>query len=229
MRMIDLSIPVSDGDGRLGLECDFQVPYTFENCGWRGTVLKMFAHYGSHIDAPIHSIPEGKTIDQVPLNRLVGPAAVVDLKDHGRQAAITGETLDQRGGHVERGDIAILKTTWTDQHWGTDMFWKDGPYLTADAADWLVERGVKAVVYDFSQEYVVHTPGFHGDDCVVHHKLLGNEIYNIEYVRNLDAIRDERVAIIALPLKLVDSDGSPARVVALEGIDMPREFEVEYG
>ena len=229
MRMIDLSIPVSDGDGRLGLECDFQVPYTFENCGWRGTVIKMFAHFGSHIDAPIHSIEGGQTIDKVPLDRLVGPAAVVDLKDHGREAAITGATLEERGEHVGHGDIAILKTTWTDQHWGTDAFWTDGPYLTADAADWLVERGVKAVVYDFSQEYVVHTAGFRGEECVVHHKLLGNGIYNIEYVHNLDAIQDQRVTIIALPLKLVDGDGSPARIVALEGADLPGDFEVHYG
>ena len=135
--------------------------------------------------------------------------------------------MEDRGRHVERNDIAILRTLWSDKQWGTDTFWKGGPYLSLDGADWLVERGVKAVVYDFSEEYVVRHANFRGEECVVHHRILGTDIYNIEYVRGLGAITAPRTAIVALPLKLTGLDGSPARVVALEGIDLPREFTVE--
>jgi arylformamidase len=84
-------------------------------------------------------------------------------------------------------------------------------------AEWLVRRGIKAIVYDFADEYVVRKPGFRGEECEVHHRILGEEIYNIEYVRNLGKLTQPRLTIVALPINLVGLDGAPARVVALEG------------
>jgi arylformamidase len=72
----------------------------------------------------------------------------------------------------------------------------------------------------------VRRTGFCGEDCVVHHRILGQEIYNIEYVHNLGKITHPRLAIIALPVKLVGLDGAPARVLALEGMPFPGEFRV---
>lgn len=224
--LIDLSIPVKHGDGRLGLEVTFATPYSMENCGWQGSTFSMFAHHATHIDAPNHFIKGGKGIEQAPLNQLIGPAALIELDDHGKEKAITGKTLEDRGRHVLKGDIAILRTGWSDKCWDEPRFWEEGPYLDLSGADWLVERGVHAVVYDFSEEYVVRQPGFQGKDCIVHHRILGKEIYNIEYVRGLGKIRRPRLGIIAFPLKLVGCDGSPARVVAVEGVDLPAEFSV---
>lgn len=224
--LIDLSIPVKHGDGRLGLEVKFATPYTHENCGWQGSTFNMFAHQATHIDAPNHFIEGAQSIDQAPLNHLIGPAALVELDDHGKDKAITGKTLEDRGRHVKRGDIAILRTGWSDKCWGQPQFWKESPYLDPSGADWLAERSVHAVVYDFSEEYVVRQQGFQGKDCVVHHRILGQEIYNIEYVRGLVKIRQPRLGIIAFPLRLVGLDGSPARVVAIEGVDLPAEFQV---
>lgn len=225
--LIDLSVPVRHGDGRLGLQVEFETTFTYEDVNWQGSTMHMFCHYGTHVDAPNHFVADGKGIDEVPLQSLLGAAAVVDLSDHGEAGEILGDTLEDRGRHVRPGDIAILRTDWSDQHWGTDVFWKNGPYLGASGADWLVERGVKAVVYDFSEEFVVRNPGFRGEDCIVHHKILGNDIYNIEYVRGLGRISAPRVTLIALPLRLVGMDGSPSRVVALEGADLPAEFVVK--
>ncbi|MGQ0651923.1 MAG: cyclase family protein [Betaproteobacteria bacterium] len=224
--LIDLSIPVRDGDGRLGLEVKFATPYSFDNCGWQGSTFSMFAHYATHVDAPNHFIRGAKGIDEAPLERLIGPAALIGLDDHGKERGITGHTLEDRGRHVKKGDIVILRTGWTDQCWGAQPFWTEGPYLDMSGADWLVERGARAVVYDFAEEYVVRKKGFRGPDCVVHHRILGEEIYNIEYVHGLAKIRAPRLAIIAFPLKLVGCDGSPARVVALEGADLPAQFTV---
>ena len=229
MKVIDLSTPIAHGDGRLGLAVSVEIPYTFENCGWQGSTFSMFAHYATHVDAPVHFIPEGMTIDQVPLQSLMGPAAVIELSDHGESTGITGDTLEDRGRHVEKGDIAILRTGWTDKHWGTDKFWLEGPYLRTEGADWLVERDVKSVVYDFSEEYLVREPGFRGEDCEVHHKLLGTNIFNIEYVRDLGLIERPRCAVMALPIKLKGLDGAPARVVAIEGHDLPSNFETLTG
>jgi len=227
MHVTDLSIPVRDGEGRLGLETVFETPYTFAEHGWRGSTVRMFCHMATHVDAPSHFIERGAAIDAAPLGKLMGPAAKVELADHFGDRAITADTLEERGRHVQGGDIVILATGWTDAHWGTPEFWTDGPYLAPDAADWLVERGVKAVVYDFAEEFEVRLPDFRGEDCVVHHKLLGWDIYNIEYAHNLVRIRAPRLTVVALPLKLVGLDGAPARVVAIEGVEMPAEFTVE--
>jgi kynurenine formamidase len=119
-----------------------------------------------------------------------------------------------------------LYTGWSDK-WGSEEFWREGPFLEPDGADWLVERGVAAIVYDFAEEYVVRKTDILGKDCIIHHKILGNNIYNIEYVQNLDKISNPRLTIIALPLKLVGFDGSPARVIGLEGVDWPEEFSLK--
>lgn len=227
VHVIDLSVPIHHGDGRLGLTVEFATPYDFPDCGWRGSTFSMFCHYGTHVDAPNHFIEGGASIDRAPLAKLIGPAAVVELSDHGRDRGISGDTLEDRGRHVRPGDIAILRTGWSDAHWGSDTFWREGPYLELDGADWLVARGVKAIVYDFSEERAVREPGFRGEDCEVHHRILGRDIYNIEYVHNLAAISGPRCAILALPLKLVGLDGAPARVLAIEGVDLPGAFTVE--
>ncbi|MDE2167705.1 MAG: cyclase family protein [Alphaproteobacteria bacterium] len=224
--LIDLSIPIASGAGRLGLQVEMSQPFSFANCGWQGTMFTMFAHYASHVDAPVHFIEGAKSIDQAPLSQLLGPASLVDLSDHGEGKGITGDVLEDRGKHVRRGDIAILRTDWSDKTWETERFWKEGPYLSLQGADWLVERGVRAVVYDFAEEFAVRKPNFQGKDCPVHHRILGQEIYNIEYVHRLSAIRAPRLALMALPIKLVGSDGAPARVVAIEGADLPSEFAV---
>ena len=82
-RTIDLSITVRDGDGRLGLAVEFSTPYAFENVGWQGSTVSMFCHYATHVDAPNHFIRGGSGIDVAPLERLMGPAGVVELRDHG--------------------------------------------------------------------------------------------------------------------------------------------------
>mgnify|MGYP002267151027 CR=1 FL=1 len=84
----------------------------------------------------------------------MGAAALIDLSDHGRNAGITDDTLEERGHHTRPGDICILYTGWSD-NWGTDKFWLEGPFLEPTGADWLVEREVAAIVYDFAAEYVV--------------------------------------------------------------------------
>ena len=109
MRVVDLTIPIRDGDGRLGLEVEFATPYSFDNCGWQGSTFRMFAHYATHVDAPNHFIEGTAGIDEAPLGKLMGPAAVIDLSDHGEGAAISADTLAVRGSHTQAGDIAVVQ------------------------------------------------------------------------------------------------------------------------
>jgi arylformamidase len=216
LEIIDLTLPARHGDGRFGEENDFRVPYTYQEHGWQAASFSMFAHFGSHVDAPLHFIEGGGTIDEVPLSSLIGPGRLFDLHEIGENEAIDRACLESRQVSLESGDIAVLRTDWTDKHWGSPTFLRNAPYLTEDAAQWLVDQGVSAVVYDFPEERAIREAEFGGTECVVHHVILGSGVYNIEYVVDLAKLpADRSFTIIALPLKLVGLDGAPARVIAV--------------
>lgn len=220
MGIIDLTLPARHGDGRFGQENEFiGEPHTFEQHGVQSSTFKMFAHFGTHVDAPRHFLPEGDTIEEVPLERLIGRGAVFDFSGLPARAGIGARELIHKDPGLEDGDIAVLRTDWTDNHWGQEHFLTEAPYLAEDGAEWLVQKKVRAVVYDFPEEYLIRTEGFRGESCVIHHTLLGNNIYNIEYVINLRALTKPFHTVIALPLKLVGMDGAPARVIALDADD----------
>lgn len=157
-------------------------------------------------------------MDRVALERTCGRGILFDFSGKEGSEAITDADLEaqDQDNELREGDIAILRTDWTDKHWGTSKFLGDSPYLTPAAANWLVRKKVTAIVYDFAEEYVVRKPGFTGSECVIHHTILGNGIYNIEYMANLRVITKRVVTIMALPLKLVGAESAPARVVAIE-------------
>jgi arylformamidase len=211
---VDLTLPVAQGQGRFGLQTEFETPITFDDVNWQGSVFRMFAHSGTHVDAPVHFIRGGLTIDRVPLDRLIGRGWLFDLTDRGAGEPIDVTHLESADPGLQSGDMAMLRTDWTDKQWGQARFVEDSPYLTLDGARWLVDHGVKAIVYDFSEEYVVRTPGFRGEDCKVHHLILSSGVWNIEYVTNLGALEGPAVTVVALPLKLTGLDGAPARVIA---------------
>ena len=212
------ALPVRAGEGRFGLDTRFETPITYEDVNWQGSVFTMSCHAGTHVDAPNHFIQGAAGIETAPLGHLMGRGWVVDLTDRGARAGIEPAHLEAADPGLLSGDIAILRTDWTDGHWGDERFAADSPYLALDGAGWLVDRGVSAIVYDFSEEYVVREAGFRGEDCHVHHRILSSGVWNIEYVTNLGALPGDEVTIIALPLPLAGLDGSPARVVGLEAM-----------
>lgn len=217
-KIIDLTIPVLDGMGRLGLSAKFETSVTFEQRGWQGSIFSMFAHLGTHVDAPLHFIEGTYGIDQVPLDRIIGPAVLMDFSHKGGNEAITVEEVRiyDKKLRIREGEIVIFRTDWTDKTWGTDAFFTNSPYLTGEVGEWMVEKKVRAGVYDFSEEYFVRKAGFTGNECPYHKTVLASNIYNIEYVKNLGKITQERCLIMAMPLKLVGVEGAPARVIAIE-------------
>jgi kynurenine formamidase len=213
---VDLTLPILPGQGRFGLDTQFETPITFDDVNWQGSVFRMFAHSGTHVDAPVHFIRDALTIERAPLDHLIGRGWLFDLTDRGAGDPIDADALAAADQGLQSGDMAILRTDWTDRHWGDERFVDDSPYLTLDGAQWLVDKGVTAIVYDFSEEYIVRKPGFRGEECEVHHLILGSGVWNIEYVTNLGALTGPAVTIVALPLKLSGLDGSPARVIAFD-------------
>ena len=180
-------------------------------------------HGFTHTDAHVHFLPDGKTHDQTPLDQFIGRARVVDLTHRGADEGITAEDLDAKGRDLERGDIALLRTDWPlRRSIESKQFWADAPFTTRGACEWLVERGVKTVGYDYPPDEplkkIVDNPLHEGapEEQTTHDVFFRAGIYVIEYLTNLHQLPTDRpFQLIGLPLKMDGTDGAPARVIAI--------------
>jgi kynurenine formamidase len=155
------------------------------------------------------------------LEATIGEAAVIRLDDAPDNAPMDADLLAARGAHVRPGDIVLLRTRWDERRrLHSPEFWTEAPWLTRTACTWLLERRITALAPDIPQDYSIR--GLLGgqmapmEDFVSHDLLLRNGVILIEYVCNSSALRIDRPTVYALPLKLPDSDGCPASVIAVE-------------
>ena len=220
MRIVDLSFPIRP-------HFRWKVEPTLRNSHARGdvfqsTILTVACHAYTHVDAPVHFLPGDRDIASMPVDQWMGPAAVVDLTHLGENAEVTGADLERRAGHVQAGDIVLLRTDWPRKcPVATERFWKDAPYTGRSACEWLVGLGAKAVGYDYPPDYCIRTSIFSPgtkitrQECTTHHIFFPKGITVIEYLTNLDQIGAARCRLIALPLRVTGADGSPVRAIAL--------------
>jgi arylformamidase len=167
------------------------------------SLLTMGSHTGTHVDAPYHFLADGPRLGEVALERMVGEALVADLRG---RAAVDAAALADVDLHT--GDI-LLCLTDNSARWQAPEFQRDFTYLTEDAADHLVARGVRAVGMDY-----LSIERFGSSDFPVHHRLLGAGVFVIEGL-DLSAVGPGRYTLVCLPLKFAELDGAPARAVLL--------------
>ncbi len=186
-------------------------------------------HGGTHIDAPIHFAEGRPTVDQIPLERLVGPGAVVDVSmkaaaDRDYQVEVADfEEWEARHGTLVAGAIVLLRTGY-GKHWGdranylgTELTGPEAvpelhfPGLDSGAAKWLTEqRNIAAVGLD--------TPSIdHGQSTLFdsHVILFEAEIPAFENVANLDRLPAKDFLVVALPMKIKGGSGGPLRIIAM--------------
>lgn len=221
MRIIDLSMPVVEQHPRWKTTLEVTGDLAKGSLA-QSTRISVSCHSYTHVDARRHMFLDGATIEATPLERVVGDCAVIDLSDIQPNEAITPERLTPRAGHLPQNGRVLFKTCW-DRHRSptTTAFWTDAPYLTRESAIWLRDRAVQTVAYDFPQDYPIRLL-LKGEERplpehVTHDILLRENVTMIEYVCNTAEIREKTVFLCAAPLKIVGSDGAPARVFAIEG------------
>ncbi len=211
-RLIDLSQPLEHG--QLNFPFDPKIAVVAHNTvasiGYNITQISMSTHQGTHLDVPYHFYDDGKTVDQVPLDRFYGPAALVDLAPGGCLAAktpITPEMLAPHAAKFQAGAKVIYRTGW-DRTFGTPECFSDFPTLTLEAARWIASRRIGLLGMD------TMTPSTQWKE--VHHALLdkGVEIVIVEGLANLDKV-PERFTFAGFPLNIKGRDGSPIRAVAI--------------
>jgi arylformamidase len=164
------------------------------------TAFEMGAHTGTHMDAPRHFIDGGETMENMPLDAVIGPAEVIEIRD----AEIRRAHLEPLG--LTRGSRVLFKTSNSERLWLTDEFQEEFVAVMPDAAAYLVERGVQTVGVD-----CLSVAPF-SDSVTTHRILLGAGIWVIEGL-NLRDIEPGSYDLVCLPLKMVGSDGAPSRCV----------------
>ena len=186
---------------------------------YRVTAMKLPMHSFTHIDTPLHIEPNRQTIDQVELDRLCGTALIADLGPVTANQEIDGIHLRSSCRGLQPEDILILKTGWDSKRdYTSKRYWSDAPYISRDGAEWLAGQNIKAVGFDFPQDKVIREiPQRHPPvtEMPTHDVLLRNGIYLIEYLCNLSNLKESRINLFALPLKIKGAEGACARVVAV--------------
>ena len=175
------------------------------------TELSLPCHAGTHVDAPIHIVPNGKSIDQLPVDAFVGMGAVISVKKKGGEE-VTAKDLENSGVAVNKGDILMLHTGWDEKFDSPD--YNLHPYLSVDAAQWMVDKRIKLFGIDCITVDLPTPLRPKGFDFPVHKTLLGNNVLIAENVTNLGAIVGKKTRIMALPLRIQGSDAGHARIIA---------------
>jgi arylformamidase len=221
MEIIDLSMPIGPHfrwSPELRIKGDIAAGDQF-----RISHLATTCHGFTHVDAQAHFVAHAPTIEATPLARVVGPARVIDLRNVAPNSAIDARRLASRDPGGAEGEILILSAAWdTKRDNTTPEFWKEAPFLTRDAAEWLHARKPTAVAFDFPQDFPIRLlldgKTVPSDQHVTHDVLLRAGVTLIEYLVNTSALRHPRTLLCAAPLKIPNADGAPARVFAIDGL-----------
>ncbi len=154
-------------------------------------LVTMCTNTGTYMDVPFHRFADGHDLTEVPLERVCDlPAICLDKRG---QTAIDLTPEEVAG----TADGAVLILTGHSQHWGTDAYMEDHPYLTAAAADVLVEAGVAVVGID-----TLNIDSIDGTGRPVHTTLLRQEIYIIEHMTGLEQLPTDGFTLTAVPPKI---------------------------
>jgi kynurenine formamidase len=184
-------------------------------------------HGGTHLDAPIHFAKGGQTADQIPVRRLIAPAAVLDVRSKTsgnpdyRLSLDDVRAWEKKNGAIAPGTIVLLETGWSSRWPDKKAYLGDDtpgdasklhfPSYGREAAEYLVrDRKVGALGVDTASiDYGA------SKDFIVHQIANGAEVPGFENVTGLDALPETGAWVVALPMKIAGGSGGPLRIVAL--------------
>ena len=211
-------------------------PFTWERAAWGRTAkgywyasgdFSMSEHGGTHIDAPIH-FGEGRlAVDEIPLQKLIAPAVVVDVRPsvaENRDYRLSRKDLERwesRHGPIQQGAVVLMLTGW-GQGWPDKSHYLGSstpsdpktlhfPGFSKEAADFLVkERHVDGIGIDTPS--IDYGPS---QDFIVHQIINGANLYGLENIANLERLPPNGAILVALPIKIKGGTGAPVRIIAI--------------
>ena len=184
---------------------------------WQASKIEMLLHTGSHVDFTKHVQEDGETAADVSLDRVFGQALVIDLSFVEANHEISVADLEQYAPPIEPGDIVLVRTDWTEKQWGNfPTYYMESPYCSPEAAQWLIDKGVKAVGFDCFSEYCARLPDFTSEEFIIHKIILENGAILMQQLTNFSKCPGEgRFQFFAPFIKITGAEGSPARFFAL--------------
>ena len=207
-KVIDLTLPINKELSGVSIE----QAKTLSKDGWNATTLHLYSHSGTHMDAPMHFEVNDQTMDMIPVCRLISEAWVVDLTQIQPRESITIAHLQAVEDKVQKGQSILLHTGWS-KRLGTDTYRNELPRISPELAHWLGDKGVNLLGVEPPSVADVNNLE---EVTEIHTILMQNDIVIIEGLTNLEELSMEKVTLIALPLKVTQGDGAPARVIALQ-------------
>lgn len=211
-------------------------PFSWEKAAWGRTAggywyasgdFSMSEHGGTHIDAPIH-FGEGRlAVDEIPLQKLIAPAVVVDVRtaverDSDYRLTVADiENWELRHGRIPPGAVVLMLTGWgrgwpdKSRYLGTDTPSDPKtlhfPGFSKEAADFLVtQRNVDGIGIDTPS--IDYGPS---QDFIVHQLVNGANVYGLENIANLDKLPPTGTILLSMPIKIKGGTGGPARIIAI--------------
>ena len=205
-RLIDISLAITSdlprwpGDPPIRLNAFLDFPAD----GIRASSLSCSLHTGTHVDAPLHHIPGGGDVEGLDLDDLIGPAKVIDV---GEVTRVSADVL--QGCLTREGPDRLLIRTSNSARWSeAATFDPDFVALTKDAAEWIVERGVRLVGVDY-----LSVQSYHDRDPDVHRVLLDAGVVILEGLDLSGVALGVEYELLCLPLRIPGAEGSPCRAV----------------
>lgn len=207
MRVIDISWPISKATTGYKDRSIVNIDEVknFNRDGVRETSIHLSSHTGTHVDAPSHFLKEGKTIDEMPLDRLIGDCVVLDMTVC--MERITRDCLMEHADKIVEGGIVLLRTTNSDLT-ATDKFSPHFVYLEVSGAQYLAEKKVKAVGIDYLG--IEHSQPGHP----THENLMHADVTIIEGLR-LGHVQAGNYFFVCLPLYSIGLEAAPARAILM--------------
>ncbi|MDE2399528.1 MAG: cyclase family protein [Patescibacteria group bacterium] len=207
MKIIDISLPLNNQTPIYpeNVPLSVSMHHAMPKYSTQLSAITFGSHTGTHIDAPAHCLVGGLTLDQIPLETLIGPCRVLDFSQN-QSECVTQEMLQSK--NVKKGERVLLKTKNSIR--GFKEFYKDFVYLDGDGADYLAGLGVLLVGID---SLSIKKSG--GPDSRPHTALLSKNIPIIEGL-NMSTVIEGEYKLICLPLNFTGIEGAPARAVLIE-------------
>ncbi|MDO4565002.1 MAG: cyclase family protein [Clostridia bacterium] len=211
MKLTDLSHPFTITDmvfpGTQLMSCD-----RTHNCkehGYNLTMCNINTHAGTHTDAPLHFLEDGKSLVQVELERYVGTCFVVNCTHKGyANAMLQVEDVKPYEEQIKKAERVIFATGWSKE-FNTEKFFTEYPSVSTELAKYLVSLGIKMMGVEGPSVNTI-------DGAEVHKILLGADVAIVEALTNTEQVVNREIIFCGAPLAFTDMDGFPLRAYAIE-------------
>lgn len=212
MKVIDLTHTISESmpvyPGTEGPK--LKTANTYQKDGFKETLITMFSHTGTHMDAPAHLFFNKKTLENFPIEQFVGKGLIIDCSDLHAGQRITMDYIDKVYENASKAEFILFYTGW-DKYWGTDDFFGEYPYVTEEVVEYLIKNNKKGIGLD-----TIGLDPIKDGNLTLHKKLLcENDIVIMENLAHLADVGNELFTFVALPLKYENADGAPVRAIAI--------------